>query len=280
MDSEPRSRRARARAEEALVRFALLAGDHANDFVVIGGLNPDLLAPDAPAPHEGTTDVDLLFALGFDDVSAPSSFAWLDGALDAGGFTSHNGWRWDAMIGGSLVRLEFLCDIWDHIADTVPLPGSHQAVASKLAGPAAALVNPLTRDLVVPTAVRTAFPRAGANIALRFANLGGYLLAKAAAARSRMLAKDKYDLMYVTLYNDRGGASAAARAVVDQLDLAGDAATEEDVVAAMERFLDPAGTWAGVFAESMMRSGDESSEAQLRADATAGAQRFLAELRA
>ncbi|UJP08904.1 hypothetical protein L2X99_10450 [Microbacterium sp. KUDC0406] len=56
MDSESRNRDTRARAEEALVRFALLAEGHSTDFVVIGGLNPDFLAPYAPNPHMGTTE--------------------------------------------------------------------------------------------------------------------------------------------------------------------------------------------------------------------------------
>jgi len=63
--SELRSRAAPDRAEGALARFALLAAGHTHEFVVIGGLNPDFLAPTAPAPHIGTTDVDLLFEIGF-----------------------------------------------------------------------------------------------------------------------------------------------------------------------------------------------------------------------
>lgn len=188
------------------MRFALLAGDHTSDFVIIGGLNPEFLAPDAPVPHQGTTDVDLLFALGFDDVTPAQDFSWLDDALSAGGFTSVNGWRWDATLGEAGVRLEFLCDIWDHTADTVPLPGARGAVASKLAGPAAALTAPVLRELLVLPAVRAEFECAPDTITLRFANLGGYLLAKAAALQSRLLHKDKYDLMYVALYNDHGGA--------------------------------------------------------------------------
>jgi hypothetical protein len=274
LDSEPRSREARARAEETLVRFALLAGEHTADFVVIGGLNPELLAPHAPAPHQGTTDVDLLFALGFDDIASDRNFQWLDEALARGGFTSKNGWRWDAFLGDSRVRLEFLCDVWDHTADTVSLPGS-SAVASKLAGPAAALVAPVLRKLPVSQEMRTELAGAPVAVTLRFANLGGYLLAKAAAVQARMLPKDKYDLMYVTLYNDQGGAVAAAEAVIAQIGLAGDAATPEDIRGAMTKYVDPSGAWAGTFAETMIATGDSGTEAQIRTDASIGARRFL-----
>jgi hypothetical protein len=277
LDSETRTRAARARAEEALIRFALLAGPNATDFVVIGGLNPDFLAPAAPVPHQGTTDIDLLFALGFDDVASAPDFSWVDVALSAGGFTSANKWRWDATLGGARVRLEFLCDVWDHTADAVALPGSLSAVASKLAGPAAALRDPLTRELPVPPAVCNDFPEAPDRIGLRFANLGGYLLAKAAAARSRMLAKDKYDLMFVTLFND-GGPAGAAQAVSRQLDAAEDVADPADIRAAMRSYLDANGLWAAAFAEAMIDTGDTAEEAQLRTDAAVGAETFLARL--
>lgn len=259
------------------MRFALLAGQHTSDFVVIGGLNPEFLAPNAPVPHQGTTDVDLLFAIGFDEAASALNFSWLDEALAEGGFTTVNGWRWDATLGDSRVRLEFLCDVWDHVADTFPLTGS-DAVASKLAGPAAALFAPVLRHLPVSSAVRSDIPDAPDTVALRFANLGGYLLAKAAAANARMLAKDKYDLMYVTLYNDRGGATAAAEAVASQLELAGDAAAPDDIRASMKRYVDASGTWSGTFATTMIETGDDGTEAQLRADAAVGAQQFLAAL--
>ncbi len=274
MDSEPRTREARARAEEALVRFALLAGDHTHEFVVIGGLNPEYLAADAPVSHQGTTDVDLLFAIGLDLADAEHDFSWLDAALDQGGFTSGNGWRWDATLGDARVRLEFLADVWDHTADTVSLPGSRTAVATKLAGPAAALIDPELRDLPVPPSVRAQFGIETDAVTLRFANLGGYLLAKAAAAQSRMLHKDKYDLMYVTLYNP-GGAAGAATAVARQLSRAGDVADPDAIRAAMAKFVDPDGAWAEVFADTMAATGDSATEAQLRTDAAIGAQTFL-----
>lgn len=256
------------------MRFALLAGDHTDEFVVIGGLNSEYLATDAPVAHQGTTDVDLLFAIGLELAGDGQDFSWLDAALERGGFTSVNGWRWDATLGDARVRLEFLADVWDHTADTVSLPGSRTAVATKLAGPAAALIDPVLRDLPVPSSVRAEFGVEADAVTLRFANLGGYLLAKAAAAQSRMLHKDKYDLMYVTLYN-RGGAAGAATAVAHQLSRAGDVADPDGIRTAMAKFADADGAWAGVFAQTMVATGDNATEAQLRVDAAIGAQTFL-----
>ncbi len=260
------------------MRFALLAGDRAHEFVVIGGLNPDFLAPLAPVPHEGTTDVDLLFALAIDPVETGQDFSWIDRALDVGEFTSRNGWRWDATVDSARVRLEFLCDVWDHTADTVALPGSTRAVACKVAGPAAALVDPISRELRISAAVRRDFSTAPEAITLRFANLGGYLLAKSAAAIDRSLDKDRYDLMYVTLFNEHGGVAAAAEAVTRQLRLADDVADQRDIIESMRRFLEPTGSWAGAFAGVMIDSGDPSTQEQLRADAAAAARRFLDEM--
>ncbi len=57
--SDPiRSRQARELAERALVRLAHAYGD-VPEFVLLGGLVPDLLCSSAAYTHVGTTDVDL-----------------------------------------------------------------------------------------------------------------------------------------------------------------------------------------------------------------------------
>ena len=93
-----------------------------------------------------------------------------------------------------------------------------------------------------------------------------------------MLAKDKYDLMYVTLYND-GGSREAARAVDRQLGGTADVSDPAEIRSAMERYLDPQGSWAGTFAETMIATGDAEPEESLRVDAAEGARSFLAELK-
>ncbi len=50
-------------------------------------------------------------------------------------------------------------------------------------------------------------------VRVRIAALAGYLLSKAAAARTRGADKDYYDLAYVLLHNRAGGPAAAAAAV-------------------------------------------------------------------
>jgi hypothetical protein len=65
------------------------------------------------------------------------------------------------------------------------------------------------------------------SAAVNVAGLGGFLLAKVAAAYSRRKAKDWYDIAFVLLHNDQGGPDAAAEAVRAKFhsDLAGPLST-------------------------------------------------------
>lgn len=277
MDSEPRNRVARARAEEALVRFTLLTGSHATDFVVIGGLNPDFLAPSAPHPHLGTTDVDLLFELGFVYDRDELDFGWLDRALADGGFTavgSVAGWQWTGVLGEALVRLDLLCDVYDSPGQPIHLPGAVEATAQNLTGPAAALHGPIERELVVPEAVKADIPSAPDRVRLKFASLGGYIAAKSAAFMSRDKAKDAYDLAFVIMYGPGGPRAAAAAA----------AATEAPphrepiratIISAITRLADPESPWVDIVIQELHLAGDESDDDQLRTDILQSAAQFL-----
>lgn len=147
MDSEPRSRAARDRAEGALAHFGLLAAGHLNEFVIIGGLSPDFLAPAAPVPHSGTTDIDLLFEIGFVYDRDEHDFGWLDRLLEEGGFRSRNSdcWRWDALLGDAKIRLDLLCDVPDNPGQAIALPGAMNAATKNFTGPAPALIAPITK---------------------------------------------------------------------------------------------------------------------------------------
>lgn len=185
---------------------------------MIGGLNPDFLAPRAPVPHLGTTDVDLLFELGFSYDREEQNFEWLDRVLERGGFTERRGfagWQWEAELEGSFVRLDLLCDVDDNLGQPIALPGAQLAAAQNLNGPLAALDQPIRRRLPVPESMRVEEPRSPSHVTLRFATLGGYVVAKAAALDARGEAKDAYDLVFVALFNPDGprGAAKAAKSL-------------------------------------------------------------------
>jgi hypothetical protein len=57
-DDPPRSRSARAAAERALIRVVHHYGTRP-EFVLLGGLVPDLLCSTSTTVHSGTTDVDV-----------------------------------------------------------------------------------------------------------------------------------------------------------------------------------------------------------------------------
>ncbi|MGB3377107.1 MAG: hypothetical protein WBA87_18440 [Microbacterium sp.] len=273
--SEQRSRTARARAEEALVRFALLADTHARDFIVIGGLNPDFLAPGAPHPHLGTTDVDLLFELGVFYDRDELDFGWLERALDAGGFVANaTGWQWTGVLGDAHVRLDLVCDVYDSPGLPVELPGTARAAAQNMRGPAAALNDPIERELQVPDTVRAEFPEAPSQVSLRFASLGGYLMAKSTAFMSRGLRKDGYDLAFVMMYAP-GGPRAAAAAVSTVSSSAHHDPAMPNVRAAVERLATPQSKWVDDVIDELLRAGDDEEGDQLRSDVVVSAQQFL-----
>lgn len=275
MASEERSRLARARAEDALVRFALLTGPHATDFIVIGGLNPDFLAPGAPHPHLGTTDVDLLFELGVFYDRDDLDFGWLEHALDAGGFHANaGGWQWTGVLGDAYVRLDLVCDVYDSPGLPIELPGTAHAAAQNMRGPAAAVSAPIMRTLHVPDAVRAEFPVAPAQIPLRFASLGGYLVAKSTAFLSRGLQKDAYDLAFVMMYAP-GGPRAAAAAVDSVPMSAHQDPFMPNVRSAVERLADPRSEWVDVVVRELLRAGDDADADHLHADVVMSARQFL-----
>lgn len=277
MASEPRTRTSRARAEEALVRFALLAGEHASEFVVIGGLNPDFLAPSAPHPHLGTTDVDILFELGFVYDREDLNFKWLDQALAKGGFTAVSavaGWQWTGILGDALVRLDLLCDVYDNPGQPIHLPGAEEATAQNLRGPVAALHEPIERELAVPSTVKVDLPEAPSHVRLRFASLGGYIAAKAAAFLSRDKDKDAYDLAFVIMYGANGPRAAAAAVAVTEVPPHREPIVST-VSAAIGRLADPQSPWIDVVVQQLRLAGDDSEEDQLRNDIVLSATQFL-----
>src|SRR5580692_992132 len=112
--SDPiRSRLARDLAEGSLVRLVLAYGD-TPEFVLLGGLVPDLLCRNSVRIHEGTTDVDVQVNLEVFGHSGNS--IRLERALKDCNFApdDQRGWRWrdDSPI-EMMVKIEFLADLDD-----------------------------------------------------------------------------------------------------------------------------------------------------------------------
>jgi hypothetical protein len=269
-----RSRRARDLAQKALVRLVRAYGD-IPEFVLLGGLVPDLLCRTATRPHQGTTDVDVQVDLEIQGGSVNSER--LEHALKDCGFTPdpQRVWRWrDTTEPGLVVKIEFLADL-DDVADhtTVSFDGCESLGAVNLRGTGFA-----AKDWTLHTITSTVGGRT-ATVHLRVATLPAYLLAKTHAAKGRNLPKDWYDIAYVLLHNDDGGPSQAARLTVDRFgkDLVG--ATDTAIGELSANFVDDTAQGSVAYATTMVNSHPELDIDVLANDAVAAVAIFADTLR-
>lgn len=191
-DDEPfRSQAARAAAELALVRVVHYYGGRP-EFVLLGGLVPALLCAQSNARHAGTTDVDV--QLDLEITSGGANAVRLEHALRNAEFEpdAHNIWRWKS-VGGPQAVIKF--------------DGCNDLGAVNLRG-----TGLVTSDIEV-RAIAAIDHGVRRKAEINVAGLAGFLLAKAAAARSRRKPKDWYDIAFVLLHNDHGDVGAAASRV-------------------------------------------------------------------
>lgn len=261
-----RTRAGRDLAERALARLVAELGEHATGVTVIGGLNADLLTEVDEVPHQGTLDVDLHVQVGLVYERDDDDFGWLEDALLRARFAplAGTGWRWVSRVDEVPVVLDLLCDVLDNRDQEIPLPGCEQAGAMNLPGPSAAAADAIVRTLHLDTGA----------VAVRFADLGGYLLAKASAAFHRGKDKDFYDLGYVLLHNTRGGPVAAGRAAARAVPVPDDVGYVRLFRAALTRLADAA--VARTYAEQRRRDGESIDVEVLTQDAVGAAIACLA----
>src|SRR5918994_15607 len=105
-DEPPRSREARAAAEAALIRVVHHYGS-TPEFVVLGGLVPELLCARSAFRHAGTTDVDVQVDLEI--ACGGVNAARLEQALRNAEFepVGERGWRWSTRIAGATTVVKF-----------------------------------------------------------------------------------------------------------------------------------------------------------------------------
>lgn len=269
-----RTQAARAAAQRALVRLVLELGVRAQELVVIGGLNPDLLAADGTLPHQGTTDIDMFVALGAVWERDDDDFSWLEAALHRVGFQPGGvGWRWVTEVDGIPVRFDLLTDVHDNVGQQIALPGTKVLASQNLSGPGAARHDALVRQLAID-------PRDRPNpdtttVEVRCIGLGGYVLAKAAAMLGRTEPKDSYDLAFVLLHNAEGGPRPAGRAAAQALDGSATSVQVATLRAALGRFVGDESA-ARDYALQRELDGDASGVDVLIQDAIAAARMCLA----
>lgn len=272
-DEAPRSRAARAAAEQALIRVVHHYGDRP-EFVLLGGLVPDLLCSTSDVRHAGTTDVDVQVDL---EIALGSTSARrLERALLNAEFTPDDQrvWRWvaEGPAPRMVVKFELLTDQDDVPTEaTVTFDGCDDLGAVNLRGSGYA-----SRDVEV----RRLHGRIGGvdhAAEINVTGLAGFLLAKAAAARSRRKPKDWYDIAYVLLHNDAGGPEAAAAAVLDRF------GSEIDTFRTslgdlQANFATPQAQGPTAYAEQLTLDHSEVDRATAAADAVLGVERFTSRI--
>lgn len=269
MEDEPeRSRPARAAAEAALVRVVHHYGTRP-EFVLLGGLVPELLCIGSRFQHAGTTDVDVQVDLEI--ACGTVNAVRLERALQNAEFVPTNGrvWRWKADDGHTIVKFELLADRDDvQAGDVLRFEGCDQLGAVNLRGTRFA-----ARDVVV-TSLRSKIGGDLRTVDVNVTGLSGFLLAKAAAAYSRGKTKDWYDLAFVLLHNDAGGPRAAANVVSARFTdaLVGSVRTALDELAA--NFAHPGAQGPAAYASQMLVDHPDLDGRMLRADAVLAVEEF------
>jgi hypothetical protein len=271
-----RSPAARELAERALVSLLHGLDRPETEIIVLGGLVPEVLTSgqDPPAPtHLGTTDVDILLVTL---LTLEADLGHVERALERMGFKPvDQNWRWRGSFGGPPVKIEFLCDLETHAEfEHIPLRGCDLLTAQNLRG-----TGYVTRDWAWKQ-LQAELPNGEvASVRARFAQLGGYLLSKFVAARTRGAEKDFYDLAYVLLHNRAGGPAEAARTIADGALRAALPGLRSTFIEIAERYRTPNAIGAQGFAAESLRAAPEADEVVLRADAVAAVREFLEELR-
>lgn len=210
-DELARSRAGREAAERALIRIVHHYGSRP-EFVLLGGLVPQLLCGNSNVRHAGTIDVDV--QVNLEIACGAVNMARLEEALRNAEFEPdfQRVWRWTAAgaIPRTVVKFELLADLDDQPAHAiVEFDGCTDLGAVNLRGTGFASRDVEVRELCAN--VGGVVQRAEMYVT----GLAGFLMAKCAAAKSRRARKDWYDIAFVLIHNDAGGPSAAAQVVKD-----------------------------------------------------------------
>jgi len=268
-DEEPRSRSARSAAERALVRIAHHYGAEP-EFVVLGGLVPDLLCSKTKFTHAGTTDVDVQVDLEI--ACGAVNTARLEYALRNAEFVPDNDrvWRWvtEPEAARTIVKFELLADLQDKPAGTeIHFDSCEKLGAANLRGTGFAARDVVVRDMTAKIG------GVQYTVGVKVTGLAGFLLAKTAAAYSRRKPKDWYDIAFVLLHNDAGGPAAAAEAVKAgfSTDLAGVRTALEDLAA---NFTNAGAQGPQAYVSQMLVDHPELDRAELAADAVVAVDEF------
>lgn len=267
-EESQRSRAARRAAETALVRVVHHYGA-TPEFVVLGGLVPELLCAGGPYQHAGTTDVDVQVDLEI--ARGATNMKRLENALRNAEFVpdGKRAWRWTTGDPKALVKFELLADLADEPAGaTVRFDECEALGAANLRGTGFA-----ARDVELYP-LRARIRDARWFVRVKVTGLAGFLMAKTAAAAGRQKPKDWYDIAFVLLHNKAGGPSEAAERVRTIFGADIKAKVRVDLRALRANFEDVGGQGPRAYSDQMLVDHPELDAAQLQADAVIAVQQY------
>lgn len=270
VDEAPRSRQARLAAEQALVRVVHHYGA-TPEFVVLGGLVPELLCSTTNRQHAGTTDIDVQVNLEIE--CGVVNTARLERALRHAEFKpdSDQVWRWRVANEEmrAEVKFELLADIDTEANEvTVRFDDCEHLGAVNLRGTRYAARDVTLRPMTakVDDDIR--------HVEVRVTGVAGFLLAKCAAAHSRGKRKDWYDIAFVLLHNDLGGPIEAAGAVINTFGPVASGASQTALAELAANFATPYSQGPVAYAEQFLINHPDYDLSQAKADAVAAVGEF------
>lgn len=269
-----RSQAARAAAELALVRVVHHYGSQP-EFVLIGGLVPQLLCSSSPMRHAGTTDIDV--QVNLEIAKGSVNTATLERALRDAEFEpdAERVWRWSTATNGvaTVVKFELLADLDEEPAEAIVTFANCEhlgAVNLRGTGVAARDAEPITLRAVDGGVQRRA--------EILVTGLAGFLMAKVAAANARSKPKDWYDIAYVLIHNDAGGAEIAAAKVIDLFASELRGTLRSPMLDLAANFADPSAQGPMAYASQMSADHPELDATTAAADAVLAVEAFRAAL--
>ncbi len=207
---------------EAASLFYLLGGMAAKHLVIVGGLAPPLLVPEAADAHIGSADIDLCLSLAITKGATREYYRSIEKLLEphfelerASGFR----WRKKENAPGLPLILNFLAPAAED--DTLLANGTRaldEETAAQNAGPRLRPFPIRSGGLVDEDALSRTLegmqlvyrPGTRADVTIRYAGPVGFLAAKADALEGRDDSKDGYDVSWWCLNARPSGAEVAA----------------------------------------------------------------------
>jgi hypothetical protein len=206
---------------EAASLFYLLGGMAAKHLVIVGGLVPPLLVPEAADAHIGSADIDLCLSLAITNGATREYYKSIEEALEPHFELEHaSGFRWrkkESAPGLPLI-LDFLAPASED--DTLLADGTRaldEEIAAQNAGPRLRPLPIRSGGLIDEDALATTLdgvqlvyrPGARADVQIRHAGPVGFLAAKADALQGRDDSKDGYDVSWWCLNAKPSGTEVA-----------------------------------------------------------------------